>query len=751
MSIPVIATKLYLPVPRPDRVSRERLLARLDSSIGAKLILVSAPAGFGKTTLVCDWLNRLNRPISWLSLDDEDSDLQRFLSYLVAAIQTFSPNVANQLAAALQSPQPPDVEPLLITLINEMARLPDGGVLVLDDYHLIDSSSVDQALAFLLQHLPAHFQLVIITREDPQLPLASLRASNQMVELRASELRFNHEEANLFLNEKMSLKLSDKSISLLEERTEGWAVGLQLAAISLRDEKDTQAFVSSFSGSHRFVLDYLLEEVWRRQPASLRAFLLSSSVTERVCASLCEALFPQTEKPAQQILEYLEHSNLFLVPLDNDRKWYRYHHLFGDLLRQRLRAGELVDGFSIANESELHSRASHWYEENGLPLDAFLHAVQAQDVDSAARLVVGDGQPLHFRGAITPVLNWLSSLPEETLDSKPELWVMYASAAMFAGRSDGMETLLQRAESAVQEKGQQNSELAGHIAAIRALIAAPAYKVSEMIREAKLALSLLPEHNLLIRTSAIFTLGLAYQFENNPTEARKAYETALPLSQRSGNLLVHMGTLTCLGQLEEAERAPETARDYYLQVIELAGDPPLPIVCEAYLGLARLAFDVRDLVKARDYVIRAFDLAKLVDNINTPANCLVLLARIILAEGDVEGAKQELANMSRYVRQPNDAELMAAAQVCRQEIESFSGQQSTEISRNWPQGFIEPLTKKEMAVLQLIAQGLSNQEIGARLFLALSTVKGHNRAIFSKLQVQRRTEAVAKARELGII
>src|SRR6266581_1984504 len=336
MSTSILATKLYLPRLRPNVVSRPRLLERLNEGLHRKLTLIAAPAGFGKTTLVSEWVEGIERPTAWLSLDKGDNDPTRFLTYLVAALQTIAPNIGEGVLGVLQSPQPPPPEAMLTALLNEITTIPDHFVLVLDDYHVLDAQPVDQALTFLLEHLPPHMHLVIATREDPALPLARLRAGGHLTEVRAVDLRFTPSEAAAFLNQVMGLNLSAEDIALLATRTEGWIAGLQLAALSMQGHKDTISFIKCFTGSHHFVLDYLVEEVLQQQPESVQNFLLRTSILDRMSGPLCDAVLLDATTSGQETLEYLERANLFIVPLDNERRWYRYHHLFADLLRQRL-------------------------------------------------------------------------------------------------------------------------------------------------------------------------------------------------------------------------------------------------------------------------------------------------------------------------------------------------------------------------------------------------------------------------------
>ena len=329
-------------------------------------------------------------------------------------MQTIAPNIGEGVLGVLQSPQPPPIESILTTLLNEITTIPDNFILVLDDYHVIDAKPVDEALTFLLEHLPPQMHLVIATREDPHLPLARLRARGQLTELRAADLRFTPAEAADFLNQVMGLNLSAEDIAALETRTEGWIAGLQLAAISMQGHQDAASFIKSFTGSHHFVLDYLLEEVLQQQSESVQTFLLRTSILDRLCGPLCDAVLLDPSASGQETLEYLEHANLFIVPLDNERRWYRYHHLFADLLRQRLHQSTASSaGDEGKGVAELHSRASQWYEDNGLEIEAFQHAAAANDVERAERLIEGKGMPLHFRGAVAAVLDWLASLPTD--------------------------------------------------------------------------------------------------------------------------------------------------------------------------------------------------------------------------------------------------------------------------------------------------------------------------------------------------
>ncbi len=443
MPAPILATKLYLPPPRPNIVLRPRLIERLNEglSAGRKLTLISAPAGFGKTTLVSEWVAGCGQPVAWLSLDEGDNDPTSFLAYLVAALQTIAANIGNGVLAILQSPQPPSIESILTTLLNEITTIPDHFVLVLDDYHVIDSKPVDEALTFLLKHLPPQMHLVITTREDPQLPLARLRARGQLTELRATDLRFTLSEAAEFLNQLMGLNLSEEDIAALETRTEGWIAGLQLAAISMQGHQDATSFIQSFTGSHHFVLDYLVEEVLGQQSESIQTFLLRTSILDRMCGALCDAVLGSPSASGQETLEYLEHANLFIVPLDNERRWYRYHHLFGELLRKRL-GQSLVPGETAG----LHIQASEWYEQNGFPSDAIHHAFAVKDFERVAKIAELEWPAMHAGAQSIKWLGWMKNLPEEIIRARPVLCVNCAWAFLNAGELEAAEAKMQDAE-----------------------------------------------------------------------------------------------------------------------------------------------------------------------------------------------------------------------------------------------------------------------------------------------------------------
>ena len=505
MKAPILATKLFKPVIRPEAVRRPRLLARLDEGRQKQLTLVCAPAGFGKTTLVSQWLAEGGRAAAWLSLDQRDNDLMRFLGALVAALQSIPIQFEENLSGMLASPQPPSAEYLLTSLINGIAAAEDPFLLVLDDCHEIDAKPVSDALVFLLEHLPGQMHLVILSREDPPLPLARLRARGQLSELRAADLRFSPEEAAEFLSRVMGLNLSAREVAELEQRTEGWIAGLQLAAVSMQGQEDTAGFIRAFSGSHRFILDYLMEEVLQKLPGSVQQFLLGTSILERMCGPLCDAVLMGPNTSGQRTLEELDRANLFIVPLDNERRWFRYHHLFAELLRQRLRLGEPSANHE-GQEAVYHLRASQWYEEHGMEISAFQHAAAAADITRAQRLMEKERSPLRYGSGATLVIQWLNTLPPSVLDSRPLLLVKSATLLLASGQAAGVEESLQAAEAAVTaalqgaEPDESSRDLTGQIACARATLAFTRYDPETMLLQAQRALRIPGNSSLHSRT-----------------------------------------------------------------------------------------------------------------------------------------------------------------------------------------------------------------------------------------------------------
>ena len=650
----LLQTKLHVPRLRPFLVPRPHLIKALNQGLAGKLTLISAPAGFGKTTLVSSWIDTLqtenatlpplSTQIAWLSLDKNDHVPARFLSYIIAALQRVDPHIGVSARSMLQA-SPLPVPTLLTALLNDIAARPDPLVLVLDDYHVIDAQPIDEALAFLLDHMPPQLHLMITTREDPDLPLARLRVRGQLTAVRASDLRFDLTEAAVFLRQTMGLDLSEDNIAALEARTEGWVAGLQLASISLQGRQhDAADFIDAFTGSHRFVLDYLVEEVLHRQSESVQRFLLQTSILDRLCGPLCDAVCLSTD--GQATLEALDRANLFLIPLDNERRWYRYHHLFVEFLRQRLQQQY------PNNIAEHEIRASEWYEDNGYEIEAFQHAVAANDVQRAERLVEGEGTPMHFRGAGAYVLNWMASLSKTELDASPSLWVIYASTLLFVGQHLAVEQKLQAAEAALQDSGSDDktTDLVGRIASLRATMAVIQNDVETIIAESLRAQKYLHPDNLIYRISATWALGVAYQFQGNRAAASRAFTKTISIG---GDSIYVIAATINLGNIQESDNQLTLAAKTYENSLHLAGDPPQPIACEGFLGLARIHYEWNDLDAAEQYGQQCFQMTQQMDNVDSFVSYGIFLSRLMLARGDVPGAVTVLDEVEEFVHHNN--------------------------------------------------------------------------------------------------
>jgi LuxR family maltose regulon positive regulatory protein len=922
---PILATKLYVPPPRGNLVPRPQLVERLNEGLHNGLALIAAPAGYGKSTLLSEWIDQCAREdpklhVAWLSLDEGDSDPYRFLLYLTAALHGAESSCGADAMAALQSPQPPSAESILTDLINDIDGISGDILLVLDDYHAVHSPKVDGVLTFLLEHLPARLRLVIATREDPMLPLARLRARGELTELRAADLRFSPDEAADFLGRVMGLQLTAQDIAALESRTEGWIAGLQLAALSMRGQKDIAGFIQSFTGSHRFILDYLVEEVLQLQSERAQTFLLHTSILERLCGPLCDCVLLDPSACGQETLEKLERANLFIVPLDNERRWYRYHPLFADVLRMHLRA-EQPDQVAA-----LHRRASEWYEHNGTTDNAIRHALAAEDFERAADLVELIMPAMTRNQQYATLRGWLKAIPDELVRLRPVLSIAYAKVCVFFGEFEDVEPRLRDAERWLDTTAEMREQpespaaemvvvdeeefrrLPGMIALIRAGLALARGDMPETVKNARRVLDLAPEDNLLMLGGAASQLGLAAWTSGDLDTASRMTAEGMSDLRLAGVITPAIGGARVLADIQIAQGRLHEAMSTYergLQWATVPGTPVLPGAADMHVGMSSLYYEHNDLKTATQHLLTSQTLGELAGLPPNPYRWCAAMARIREAQGDPDGTLDLLDQAERlydpafapnvrpiatrkarvwlaqgrldealgwarsqglsvddelsYLREFNhitlakvllardrsgrpDASISGAVvllkrlleaaeeggrkgsvieilvlqamayhaqsdlpaaflplrhalalaepegyvrifldegssmmQLLREasaretmpdytdkllaafEAEKRRSEDTPALPTALPEGhrdgepLIEPLSQRELKILQLIAEGLSNREIGERLFLALDTVKGHNRRLFDKLQVQSRTEAIARARELGLL
>jgi LuxR family maltose regulon positive regulatory protein len=637
----LLTTKLNIPPLRSETVTRSRLLERLNTGIpqnggfGRKLTLVSAPAGYGKTTLVLKWLKNTDISVAWLTLDESDNDPRRFITYLIAAFQKVNQSIGQASAAMLQSPQAPPTELLLTALVNEISATAQSILLALDDYHVIHTLPIHEQVTFLLDHQPANLHLVIITREDPLLPISRLRVQAQVLEIRQDDLCFNQSETSEFLKTIMGLNLSPDQVSALERRTEGWVAGLQLAALSLQGREDISGFIQAFTGSSRFILDYLIEEVFERQIPDERDFLLKTSVLERLSGALCDEVAERTD--SQSMLEVLEHSNLFITPLDQSRTWYRYHRLFAELLRHRLRTSPIA-------EAELHGRASRWYEQHGFPADAIQHALAACDWAWAGNLIQRASSDVLKRGEVLTVIRWFQALPEEVLLSDPKLCFDYCWPLLLAGMFDVARPLLERSEQVAADI----PEFLGEVYSAQAYLAREQGDHALMVEKSRRALALLPKRSVDSRAIVAMNLGLAYWHMGQMQAAEEVLAEALEASQATEN---HYAALTSLifqgrvlavrGQLHQAEK-------FFARAVQLGGD--ILINALAYMDLATLHYEWNALDVSDGHILKAIGICRRSQNNEFLVGALMIQSRLRIAQGDLERAESALEQAWELVR-----------------------------------------------------------------------------------------------------
>jgi len=659
---PLLETKLYIPGRHPGLLSRPRLVERLNQGAQRKLTLVSAPAGSGKSTLVAEWVAASRRAAAWISLDPGDNNPALFWTYVVTALRTARPDVGESALSWLSSARPPATEWILTSLINEITANDQHVALILDDYHVIDAEPIHRAVAFLLEHLPPRMHLVIATRSDPPLPLARLRGRRELTELRASDLRFTPEEAAAFLNEAMGLGLSAADVAVLEARTEGWIVSLQLAALSMQGREDLPGFIRAFSGDHLYIVDYLVDEVLHRQPDRVRSFLLQTAVLDRLSAPLCDALTGRDD--GRGMLQALERDNLFVVPLDDKRHWFRYHHLFADVLRARALAEQ------PRQVPVLHQQASAWFERHGLPSDAVRHALAAEDFGRAADLLERTGRAM-LTTTQDAFLDWLKALPYEVIRARPVLSVYYA-LALLPGDLETAEARLRDAEGVLDQASARPEaaavemvivddegfrSLPGSMAIVRAYLAGASGDVPETVHYARQALGLLPEGDALWRGAAGALLGLAHWTSGDLEEAYQAFAEGQASLRKTGDITLEMigafvlaNIRTAQGRLRDAARLYEGALDQAAR----QGGPVPPTAADLYVGLSELCHEHNDLDAAARYLRSSQELGEHGGLQENRYRWYVGMARIAEAQGDLDRALELLDEAQRrYVRSPN--------------------------------------------------------------------------------------------------
>lgn len=659
MSIPILATKLFIPPPQTNGVLRPRLIEQLNQGSQDKLTLISAPAGFGKTTLLSQWLVNCDRPTTWLSLDEKDNDPTRFLRYLIASLQVVNASFGAGVLAGLQSPQPPPIELILTTLINEIADIENKFILVLDDYHVIDAKPVNDIISFLLEHLTSPTRLIISSREDPHLPLARLRVRGQLTELRAADLRFSSMEAAEFLNQMMDTKLSMEDVVALESRTEGWIASLQLAAISMRGHKDKTNFIKSFTGSHHFVMDYLVEEVLQQQPEHVQRFLMQTAVLDRFCGPLCDAVFKDNSASGQKILDYIKSANLFVIPLDNERHWFRYHHLFADLLKQRS-----AQNFTLSNQNEptlttLHLRASRWFEDHNLKVEAFYHTIAAKDFERAAELIERVWPEMERSFQTATWLEMVKLMPEDLIETRPVITAGYGLALMTCGDYQAGQAKLKDAERClnanINQSGsnkitpspmvvidnEQFRSLPASIATTRVYHALALDNATDAVKYAQQALRLLPKEDHIRRGVAAGLLACSYWANGNLDIANQTFVEVKSGHETAGSHHFAIAITIGLAGIKVSQGELQAAKSLYEESINqaLRQDIFAPAVAaDLLLGLSMLQLEQGDFEAAQQQLTKSKELGDQTALSDWKYCWFIAQARIKEAQDDLENA-----------------------------------------------------------------------------------------------------------------
>jgi len=644
----LLKTKLNIPPIRPQLVSRPRLTERLKEGLKCNLILISAPAGFGKTTLLSEW-SRQSRPniqTAWVSLDEGDNDPIRFWDYFIAALQTLQPAVGENALTLLHTTQTfpgqiPPIESVLTVLINDLANIRGEFVVALDDYHLIEAQQIHDGITFLLDHLPPQMHLVIATRADPSLPLAHFRGKGMMLEIGADDLRFTLDETVSFFQEMKALGLSTDDVCALNTRTEGWVVGLKMAALSMQRQPDIPEFLTSFTGSQRYVMDYLMEEVLQQQTKEVQEFLLQTSVLNRLTAPLCDAVTER--KGSQDILRNLERGHLFIVPLDDSRQWYRYEHLFADILRHQQEST-----YGAENTAELHRRASQWYEDSNHPDEAIHHALVSRDWQKAAMLITERGKKKNQNGEFSTVANWMQLLPEEVIFSHPELCKLYIVAMQMTGQVDAVESILKTLEEAAQG----DESIRDEIAVQQAMAAWRRHDYPLAGKLARKALSILPPDEHENRDVMNLILGWNYNYSGNFREAEpifaEVYEAFRQSGSNFGAFSAFSGLVSIAWQKGQLRRAAEMCR----QAIELAG--PSPASVAPHILLSTVLYELNDLEAGVNHIQQVIELGQLIGTMQARVEIHDILACYRLAQGDESGFLEALEKADFEARNIGD-------------------------------------------------------------------------------------------------
>jgi ATP/maltotriose-dependent transcriptional regulator MalT len=683
----ILLTKLQVPPLPPHLVPRPALSQRLNATMQNKLTLLSAPVGFGKTTVLSEWAARSPQAVAWFALDESDNDPVRFWGYIIAALENIQPGVGEHALALLRSQQTLPIEAVITVLVNAVVVIPRDFALVLDDYHLITTPAIHQGLLFFLNHLPIQMHLLIASRIDPPLPLPKLRANCQLIELRAPDLRFTSQEVATLFSRLASLEISEEIVAHLEMLTEGWIAALQLAAISAQGQPDMAAFLKTFTGNNLYIFDYLANEVWQKISGTLQLFLLQVAIPERFNASLCTALTGQTD--GQQILEQLERTNLFIVRLDNQRRWYRFHHLLREFLRERFSV------FSPDDVKELHLRACTWHEQNGLVNEAIHHALRAGDSLKAATLVVSAGQRLVRHNEMATLAQWLEVLPDDLFFVLPRLCLLKGWLSITGGQVLASQEWLERAQQGIENNTssplphteQELATITGELAILRSHLAIFLGDVPRSLKWANQALNLIPERDLFLRSLGELNLGIASWLNDDIKAATRAMTRAEEIGQAANNLYVRLMAFCTLshiqievGQLQRSMQICQRA----LQLVEEKKGEALSATAIIYISMGQIFYFWNDLEAADHSLQKSITLCKHWQHRELMIYCYAIMAQVKQARGDFTAAL-EMVQLAELSIQGNQPRYWIASAVSALQIQLALVQQNFALITQWQQ------------------------------------------------------------------
>jgi LuxR family maltose regulon positive regulatory protein len=735
----LVWSKLRPPAPRAGLVSRARLQARLQAGLQGKLCLLGAPAGFGKTTLLAQWCAGAGAGrVAWVSLDEGDNDPTRFWTYVVEAFRTVEPGAGGIALQALQRPSADLHRTVLPSLLNELGTIDSPLVLMLDDYHLVTNATCHQTLGFFLDHLPPGVHVALSTRADPPLPLARMRAKGELVEIRFVDLEFTDEEASALLNGSMGLRLAAEDVERLAERTEGWPAGLYLAGLSLRGRQDASGFIASFHGDDHHVADYLSAEVLAHQPEEIRAFLLRTSILERLSGPVCDAVL-ETEG-SSELLADLERSNLFLTPLDDHREWYRYHHLFAQLLRVEL--GHREPGLLPT----LHRRAAAWHGQAGNVEEAIHHASAAGKFSEAASLIAHHWLGYWRRGRLATVAGWLDELPDEAITADPPVAYVAAWIGGFSGASkQETERWLAATEDDTWEGALPDGIRSLAFGAALTRAAQLFDDVRRSAGEARRALDLAGPKPSPYSWMAQAALGQALYLSGHPAEARPGLEElvrVVPPSAQPFAVITSLAVLSLIAGDKDDHGTATTLARRAAEVAEAQGLNAEPLCGIVYLALGRALTRQGDFAEAEEQLGRALEVLEVDSMLLHRAHTLLLLASVRRGQADLPGARALVERAQELIERSADPGILST--LLEQSVQALD-------TRPYRRVESASLTERELAVLRLLPARLSNREIGGELYVSINTVRSHIQAIYRKLEVATRDEAVAHARRLGLL